>query len=220
MAFGRRADAPAEIKRDSAMAAFDATTLTVLDPDEQEASASTVGALRDGKPLVLDFWTTRCVRCPAALSHLDEVAPKHPGVTFASCAMSLNSATEGTQEQVLELLEGQWENLKHCYMTFDEKEAAKAAFGFSSVPFCVVFGADGAVHYKGDPKDIDYATVFDAKPASSAEPAPPTPSKALASALEKTAVTASEPPAVPLGESNRTPAAPVALGFGNDDEDF
>ena len=105
-------------------------------------------------------------------------------------------------------------------MTFDEKEAAKAAFGFSSVPFCVVFGADGAVHYKGDPKDIDYATVFDAKPASSAEPAPPTPSKALASALEKTAVTASEPPAVPLGESNRTPAAPVALGFGNDDEDF
>lgn len=196
----------------------DQMTLTLLDVDEQEASPSTIGTLRAGKPLVLDFWTTRCVRCPAAISHLDEEAPKHAGVTFATCAMSLNSTTEGTQEQVLELLEGQWENLKHCYMTFEEKEAAKATFGFSSVPFSVVFDADGAILFKGDPKDINFKTVFDTKPTAAAPADPPTPSKALAKSLDQVGIGDKEN-AKPLGESNGSPTS-VVLGFGNDDEDF
>ena len=103
---------------------FDLQPLSVLDVDEQTASSSTLGAFRAGSPLVLDFWHTRCVKCPAALAMLDQHAEAHPGVTFAACALSLGSETEGTQEQVLELLEGQYENLKHLYMTFDEKEAA------------------------------------------------------------------------------------------------
>ena len=48
-----------------AFMAADALTLSLLDPEEQKAAPSTVGEFRAGKALVLDFWTTRCVRCPA-----------------------------------------------------------------------------------------------------------------------------------------------------------
>ena len=44
--------------------------------------------------------------------------------------------------------------------------AAKAELEFTAVPFCIVFGADGGVRYKGDPSKIDFATVFDAPAAS------------------------------------------------------
>ena len=97
-------------------------------------------------------------------------------------------------------------------MTIAEKEAAKAEFGFSALPFCVVFAADGSVLYRGDPGQVDFATVFDAKPAE------PKPAEAeLAAGLEKSCAVAAEPAARPLAEANREPAV---LGFGNDDEDF
>ena len=185
----------------------DAQKLTVLDVDEQTGASTTLAAFRAGKPLVLDFWHTRCTRCPAAISKLDDLAPKHPHVQFASCALSLGSETEGTQEQVLELLEGQWENLAHLYMTFEEKEFAKKEFGFTAVPFAVVFNAEGKVCYSGDPAKIDVSTVFDST------------GEKLASDLEAKACVKEEAPATkPLAEANR--AQPVALGFGNDDEDF
>ena len=150
----------------------DSLKLSILDPDEQTASTSTIGEFRAGKPLVLDFWTTRCVRCPAALAKLDGEAPKHAAdAMFASCAMSLNSETEGTQDQVLEQLEGQMENLKHTYMTFEEKEAAKSMFGFTAVPFAVVVGADGNVLAKGNPNEINFASFNFSPPSSPSQPA-------------------------------------------------
>ena len=166
-------------------------TFTELDIEASKAGESTTH--------------TRCTKCPTAISKLDLIAPKHPNVTFAACALSLGSETEGTQEQVLDLLEGQWENLKHMYMNVAEKEAAKAQFGFTQLPFAVVFGADGTVLFSGDPQGIDFATVFAAKPVAAAVAAPP-------SVCAKEA-----PPLQPLGEANR---APVVLGFGNADEDF
>ena len=208
-------------------------SLTLLDVDEQAGEGTTLGAFASGRPLVLDFWHTRCKNCPDALSKLDGEAEKHPGVTFAACALSLGSETEGTQEQVLELLEGQWEQLTHLYMSFDQKELAKKLFGFKAVPFCVVFGSDGSLKYEGEPKGIDFKTVFDAPPvaqlaaeltakasvaedaatAKAAFPEAPQPvvEKKMAAAVE-----AAEPK--PLAEANRAP--PVALGFGNDEEDF
>ena len=65
-----------------------ALTLSLLDVDEQSGSPTTIGALAAGKPLVLDFWHTRCVNCPAALSKLDGEAEAHPEVVFAACALS------------------------------------------------------------------------------------------------------------------------------------
>jgi thiol-disulfide isomerase/thioredoxin len=183
-------------------------SVSVLDPDEETATPSTVGDFRDGKRLILDFWHTRCVKCPAALTWLDAQAEAHPDITFASCALSLGSDTEGTQEQVLELLEGQWENLKHLYMSLEDKEAAKAALGFKAVPFCVALGADGAIVYQGDPHGIDFKTVFDTPPAAEDN---------IADGLSSCSIKEAAAPAKPLAEANREM---VSLGFGNDDEDF
>ena len=222
----------------------DCQTLTVLNVEDQEGTCMKLSAFRAGKPLVLDFWHTRCVKCPAALTKLDMIAPLHPGVLFASCCLSLGSETEGTQEQVLELLEDQWENLKHVYMTVDEKEAAKRQFGFSAVPFCVVFDADGAELYRGDPGSVDFSTVFNA--ATAAEPVAEPASQALPSTPVKTGIVnttagvqasdkppaaldiskkiAQESPGSVMDVCERVQAAaarpPVVFGFGNDDEDF
>ena len=219
-----------------------------LDVEGESASPTTLDAFRGGKRLVLDFWHTRCTRCPAALTKLDMLAPKHADVTFASCALSLGSTTEGTCEVVLELLQDQWENLKHLYMEFEDKEKAKAQFGFTQLPFCVVFGADGAVLYRGDPGQVDFATVFDAEPAAPAKALAqtPAPAKALAqtpaapaSALAQKldGVSVDSPSSITaavsqqvghVGSEGMAAAKPlveanragVVLGFGNDDEDF
>ena len=53
--------------------------LSLLDVDEQTASPTTLAALAAGKPLVIDFWHTRCVRCPEALSKLDGIAESKAG---------------------------------------------------------------------------------------------------------------------------------------------
>ena len=82
-----------------------------------------------GKPLVLDLWHTKCVRCPEALTKLDGIAGsgKHPGVVFAACALSLcdkpdpPKSEEAGREAVIELVDDMWDNLKHCYMTAEEK---------------------------------------------------------------------------------------------------
>ena len=223
--------------------------ISVLDVDEQTGEASTLHAFRAGKPLVLDFWNTRCTRCPAALTKLDMVAPQHPEVTFAACALSLGSTTEGTQEQVLELLEDQWENLSHLYMGFDDKEAAKKEFGFKELPFSVVYSAEGEVLFQGHPQDIDFKTVFAAKAPAAVVAAPPptvaavaptytanydmnykaqpaaqaksidSPATEYKSQAAKQGTDGASPNAVT--ESLTDVARPMAaLGFGNDDEDF
>jgi len=121
--------------------------------------ASSLAAFRAGRPLVLDFWHTRCERCPEALAKLDHIAGsgKHAGVLFAACALSTG---HGSMEKTQELLGDDWENLTHLFMSVDEKELAKSEFDFSAVPFCVVFAANGSVLYKGDPKDINFNTIF------------------------------------------------------------
>ena len=45
--------------------------LTLFDDD---STASSLTKLRNGKPLIIDFWTTRCERCPACLDKLDKIA--------------------------------------------------------------------------------------------------------------------------------------------------
>lgn len=187
-------------------------TLTVLDlVDGGKGESSTLSALRAGKPLVLDLWHTKCTRCPDALTKLDSIAGsgKHPGVVFASCALSLCDKPDGppdedsSREGVEELIDDMWENLKHCFMTVDEKAMCKAEFGFTAVPFCVVFGADGNVLFKGEPSKIDFTTVFN----------PPAPVEAVTKSIEKVDLK-------PLAEANHADAPKPALGFGNDDEDF
>lgn len=47
-------------------------------------------------------------------------------------------------------------------MDVEAKEAAKAAWGFTSVPFYVVVDAAGNVIGTGEPKAVDYLALIDA----------------------------------------------------------
>ena len=113
-----------------------------------------------GKVMVLDFWHTKCVKCPSALEKLNDAARefgKEGQVIFVACALSLG---EGNKELVLEMISDSWDNLVHVFMDLDEKEIAKAEFGFTAVPFVVVVDQQGTILGMGDPKAIDYLDLI------------------------------------------------------------
>ena len=85
------------------------------------------------------------------------------------------------------------------------------------MPFCVVYGADGAVRYKGSPKDLDLTTVFDAPPLDGA-----TEALAQVKISDLASPTAATAPALIKASPGTDAASPdtVVFGFGNDDEDF
>ena len=51
-------------------------------------------------------------------------------------------------------------------MEMEEKEKAKAFFGFTQVPFCVVADANGIIIAAGDPKNIDFEKLLTSPQAS------------------------------------------------------
>ena len=110
--------------------------------------------------LVLDFWHTKCVKCPAAMEKLNDAATPFIAdsrVKFVSCALSQGP---GNIDVASEVVMGSWENLTHTFMSTEEKERAKLAFGFSAVPFVVVFDSSGAVVGSGAPKDVDFVSLL------------------------------------------------------------
>ena len=133
---------------------------TLLDVKNKTGVRSSFGSRLFHKPMAIDFWHTRCENCPLALNKLDAAALEYPHATFIACAISLGQTNDGTQEHVLELLDDQLENMEHVYMNVHQKEAAKAYFGFTKVPFCVVLDSSGVEKFKGDPKEADFATLL------------------------------------------------------------
>lgn len=121
-------------------------------------TATTLEALAGSRPLVVEFWTTKCVRCPAALAAMDELAARgedplaveEAGVRplVAACALATSEDAAAELGKVRTLLgeedggedggASQFPHLTHLFMSFAQKEAAKARFGFTQVPHCVV----------------------------------------------------------------------------------
>jgi thiol-disulfide isomerase/thioredoxin len=139
---------------------------TAIFPNLQVTVLDRTGTKRDlkefcqGKIMVLDFWHTKCVKCPSALEKLDDVARdfgKEGQVIFVACALSLG---EGNKDLVLEMISDSWDNLVHVFMDIDEKEKAKAEFGFNAVPFVLVVDQQGTILGMGDPKAIDYLDLI------------------------------------------------------------
>ena len=132
---------------------------------QQEPQSLT--ALRAGRAMVLDFWTSKCVKCPAALERLNEEAEEVDGtaVVYVSCALSQG---EGNKALVADMV-GDWEHLTHTFMDLENKEAAKKAFGFAAVPFYVVVSREGVVLGKGDPKAVDHVKLLAAADAGEAQ---------------------------------------------------
>jgi len=52
--------------------------------------------------MVIDFWTSKCVKCPAAIDKLNEKAPSYADVIFSTCALSQGG---GNFEIVKELID-------------------------------------------------------------------------------------------------------------------
>lgn len=106
----------------------------------------------------IDFWTTQCTRCPAALDKLDLMAsdPRYENVQFISiCCDKLDGARE-----IIEKNEDlRWQNVDHYFMSQSDKERAKRELGFQSVPFYVVLDERGNITQKGGPKAIDFDDV-------------------------------------------------------------
>lgn len=147
--------------------------VTVLDENKKRVSLDEV---REGKAMVLDFWHTKCVKCPAALEKLNEEAEEKEDVMFVACALSQG---EGNMEAVEDLCQD-WDNLTHTFMEMDVKEEAKKAFGFNAVPFYVVVSKDGRVLGAGDPKKINYEELLSAPAPEIAEVADKAPEEEAA----------------------------------------
>lgn len=125
--------------------------------DVRSGEATTLVTAGDGRPLVVDFWNTRCVKCPAALTKMDALAAKFSGrAAFAACALALTSTTEGTLDQVSELVADAFPNLRQLYMDYETKEKLKVALGFATLPFAAVYD-DGTLVFKGDPTSATFA---------------------------------------------------------------
>ena len=133
---------------------------TILDTDV----AATFHSVRLHRPLVIEFWSTKCQRCPSALAQMNALAASTPGVVFAACAIATSEDDVVEKRKVQALIDGTDDepallvlpHVVHLFMNFEQKERAKKRFAFSSVPHCVVFDAKGNECYSGS--QIDQVT--------------------------------------------------------------
>ena len=107
--------------------------------------------------IVIDFWHSKCTKCPAALEKLNEISNKYNNVKFYACALSLE---EGDVDLITDIIDDSWENLTNLYLTIDGKEQIKKIFDFNSVPFSVIISKDGTILNKGDPKNIQFDDIL------------------------------------------------------------
>lgn len=108
---------------------------------------------------VLDFWTTKCVRCPDALDNLNNMAtmPQYANVHFTSIVLD---ECDGARN-IIETPDKspRWNNIHHYYMDKNFKEQAKAALGMKQVPFYVVLNEQGEIVQKGNKKQVDFEHI-------------------------------------------------------------
>ena len=142
-----------------------AVKLLVANSDENEEKTTTLSQLLQGeenKAMVIDFWTTKCTRCPAALEKLNEEAcmAENSDILFVSCALSQGKDNYAMAADLV-CDNGSFCELTHCFMDLETKETAKATFGFASVPFYVVVDKRGVILGMGEPKSINYRSLID-----------------------------------------------------------
>mmetsp|Transcript_3574 Transcript_3574/g.5488 ORF Transcript_3574/g.5488 Transcript_3574/m.5488 type:complete len:191 (+) Transcript_3574:89-661(+) len=128
--------------------------ITCLKTADQKSTATAF----QGQNTVIDFWTTKCTRCPAALDKLDAMKSenKYSNIEFVSvCCDKLDGAREIIEKDD----RPRWNNVAHYFMDEDTKEEAKRVLGFASVPFYVVVNEDGEIVQKGNSNQVDFETI-------------------------------------------------------------
>eukprot|EP00529_Nitzschia_sp_RCC80_P032514 CAMPEP_0113454028 /NCGR_PEP_ID=MMETSP0014_2-20120614/7656_1 /TAXON_ID=2857 /ORGANISM="Nitzschia sp." /LENGTH=236 /DNA_ID=CAMNT_0000345429 /DNA_START=213 /DNA_END=923 /DNA_ORIENTATION=+ /assembly_acc=CAM_ASM_000159 len=111
-----------------------------------------------GKNTIIDFWTTKCTRCPDALDKLDTMAadPKYKDVQFISIVCD---KLDGARHIIEKDDDPRWQNVSHYFMDHQNKERAKKLLGFKQVPFYVVLDENGAITQSGSSKQVDFDEV-------------------------------------------------------------
>mmetsp|Transcript_8099 Transcript_8099/g.11664 ORF Transcript_8099/g.11664 Transcript_8099/m.11664 type:complete len:190 (-) Transcript_8099:415-984(-) len=128
--------------------------VTCLKTADQKSTATAF----QGQNTVIDFWTTRCTRCPDALDKLDAMKneAKYSNVEFVSvCCDKLDGAREIIEKDD----RPRWSNVQHYFMDETTKEEAKQVLGFKSVPFYVVLNEKGEIIQKGNSKQVDFEDI-------------------------------------------------------------
>lgn len=82
--------------------------------------------------------------------------PDYADVQFVSiCCDKLDGAREIIEKDD----EIRWQHVSHYFMEPEDKEAAKEALGFKSVPFYVVINKEGVIQQMGGTKQIDFESI-------------------------------------------------------------
>lgn len=107
---------------------------------------------------ILDFWTTKCTRCPDALDKLNQMAqdPKYSNVQFISICCD---KCDGAREIIEKDTELKWQYMLHYFMEYNDKENMKKILGFKSVPFYVILNEYGIIEQMGNSKSINFNTI-------------------------------------------------------------
>eukprot|EP00639_Heterosigma_akashiwo_P013966 CAMPEP_0206367652 /NCGR_PEP_ID=MMETSP0294-20121207/4194_1 /ASSEMBLY_ACC=CAM_ASM_000327 /TAXON_ID=39354 /ORGANISM="Heterosigma akashiwo, Strain CCMP2393" /LENGTH=140 /DNA_ID=CAMNT_0053813987 /DNA_START=29 /DNA_END=451 /DNA_ORIENTATION=- len=103
------------------------------DKDEETAEETSLLSLLAGKPTIVDFWSTFCKKCPAALTKLNELSQAHPEINFV--AINIDDY-EGSWNMISEREE--WQHITHVYAEDDQKEIAMEKVGLKFLPYYLV----------------------------------------------------------------------------------
>ena len=120
--------------------------------------------------LLIDLWTTRCTRCPAALDTLNQFATDmnkpHDNNSEVSTTTSIQCVSiccGDTLDEAREIIEAtklpRWGAIQHYFMAYDDKEQCKQLLNFRQVPFYVLFRSNGELLYSGNQK-MDWQTML------------------------------------------------------------
>jgi thiol-disulfide isomerase/thioredoxin len=132
----------------SKMSSLPSTTCRILGNSAAPQTLLSVVAPR--RFALLDFWTRRCTRCPAALDKLNALAPS----AREAHSIEFVSVNLDDHEGATALAAGKWENMQHVSVDEDTREELKQALGMSSVPFYVIITSTGRILTAGSPKDV------------------------------------------------------------------
>ncbi|KAJ8608750.1 hypothetical protein CTAYLR_007783 [Chrysophaeum taylorii] len=127
--------------------------LTVVADDGR---ATTLEALRRGRPAVVDFWTTRCGRCPACLSKLNAMAKEESEVAFLAVCLDAPATAAPELEKTSS---ASWEAMTHAFADLETKEKFKAHWGFKYVPYVVVVDKHGSTFFHGSGAGLEPETI-------------------------------------------------------------
>jgi thiol-disulfide isomerase/thioredoxin len=132
----------------SKMSSLPSTTCRIL--GNSDAPQTLLSVIAPRRFALLDFWTTRCTRCPAALDKLNTLAPS----AREAHSIEFVSVNLDDHEGATALAAGKWENMQHVSVDGDTREVLKQALGMSSVPFYVIITSTGRILTAGSPKDV------------------------------------------------------------------